>query len=72
MMNLLKFCRDNKVSALIEYNTELMVWVIKIRYQDKILKRVISPYELEYAPDPDGIIKILLEHMLTELNKGTV
>ena len=71
-MNLLKFCRDNKVSALIEYNTELMVWVIKMRYQDKTLKRVISAYELEYAPDPNEILIILLDHMRDELTKGTV
>ena len=36
------------------------------------LQRAISVYELEETHDPDGIIKIVLEHMLTELNKGTV
>ena len=71
-MNLLKFCRDNKVSALIEYNTELMGWVIEMRYQDKILKRAISVYELEYARDPNEILIILLDHMRDELTKGTV
>ena len=73
MMNLLRFCRDNKVSVRTEYNENMTCWIITMQNKNNLtLKRVISVYELEKARDPDGIIKIILEHMLTELNKGTV
>lgn len=73
MMNLLKFCRDNKVSVRTEYDVYMTCWIFTMRNKNNLtLQRAISVYELETAHDPDGIIKIVLEHMLTELNKGTV
>lgn len=73
MMNLLKFCRDNKVSVRTEYDVYMTCWIFTMRNKNNLtLQRAISVYELETAYDPDGIIKIVLEHMLTELNKGTV
>lgn len=73
MMNLLKFCRDNKVSVRTEYDVYMTCWIFTMRNKNNLtLQRAISVYELEKAYDSDEIIKILLEHMLTELNKGTV
>ena len=73
MMNFLRFCRDNKVSVRTEYNVNMAGWIFTMQNKNNLtLQRVISVYELEEATNPDGIIKILLEHMLTELNKGTV
>ena len=73
MMNLLRFCRDNKVSVRTEYNAYMTCWIFTMQNKNNLtLQRAISVYELEETHDPDGIIKIVLEHMLTELNKGTV